>query len=114
MIFPTLAELNSPAKFASKYVTEQSTNQIRLIAMCRSIRSRCVARRTSDATHQRATVVHMRHFYIMEAVASLFDFCDRENVHFISRKAYVTDSSHVEAANFAKILCFQNIRNLHV
>ena len=30
--------------------------------------------------------------FIIETVASLFDFCDRENVHFISRKAYVTDS----------------------
>ena len=26
----------------------------------------------------------------------MFDFCDRENVHFISRKAYVTDSRLVE------------------
>ena len=42
---PTLADLKSPAKLASKYVTEQSTNQIRQIATCRPIWSHCVARK---------------------------------------------------------------------
>ena len=57
------------------------------------------------------TRVKLLVIFIKEAVATLFDLCDRENVHFISRKAYVSDSSLVEAANFAEILCFQNRRS---
>ena len=62
------------------------------------------------------TRVNLMSFFLIEVVASLFDFCDRENVTFYFSESlrYVTDSSLVEAANFAEILCFQNIQNLHV
>jgi hypothetical protein len=89
---PTLADLKSPY---TKYITEQSTNQIRQIAMCRPIGLRCVARRNvNERCHAPKSngCAHALNLFIIEAVASLFDFCDRENVHFISRKAYVTDS----------------------
>ena len=42
---PSLADLKSPSKFATKYVTEQSTNQIRHEETCRPIESRFVAQR---------------------------------------------------------------------
>ena len=43
-----------------------------------------------------------------------YDCCGRVNVHFISRKAIVIGNGRVETANFSGMLCFQNMRNLHV
>ena len=64
-----------------------------------------------------ALVLNLAPFLQQRQSLHWFNCCDRENVHFNCRKAYVTGkglTTRVEAANFARILCFNNIRNLHV
>ena len=57
-----------------------------------------------------AHVLNLASFLPERQSLHCFDCCDKENVHFDSRKAYVTGeglSIRVEAANFAGILFFK-------
>ena len=54
------------------------------------------------------TRVKSRVIFTIRQSLHCFDCCDRENIHFNSRKAYVTGEgleSRVEAANYAGINC---------
>ena len=62
-----------------------------------------------------AHVLNLASFLPERQSLHCFDCCDKENVHFDSRKAYVAGNglrSRVEATNFAEILCFQNMRKV--
>ncbi len=123
IFFPTLADLKSPSKVCYQiYVTEQSANQIRQEATCRPIGTRCVAQRNMSErcwvpnSNSSARVSNSRDGNTKEAFIS---------PHFYTLSTVYERSfgwptsleglrSCVEAANFAGILCFQSIRNLHV
>ena len=119
----TLADQKSPAKLATGYVKEQSTNQIRQGATCRLIGTRRFRKReikiyeqAMPSSNQQRLCTRIKPRVIRrQSLHFLIVMTERMYILILGRPTSPVElRSCVEVANFAGILCFQNMRNLHV